>query len=124
MYDDNNVFARILRGELPCNLIHEDDHTIAFHDLRPQAPVHALLLPKGAYVSYSDFAAKARAEEVMALTKAIRTVAEQLGVLESGYRLITNDGPDSLQEVPHLHFHILGGAPVGPLVVQDFGDDD
>lgn len=116
MYDPNNIFAKILRGEIPCQKVYEDDHTLAFNDIHPQAPVHVLVIPKGAYVDMDDFTANASDAEHAALNKAIGAVARQLGLVAGGYRLITNNGRDAHQEVPHLHFHILAGRPLGPLV--------
>lgn len=115
-YDDGNVFAKIVRGEIPCNRIHENEHALSFHDIAPQAPVHALVIPKGRYVSMADFAAGASAEEQADLFRAIGVTAEALGVTESGYRLLTNTGPDAHQEVMHLHFHILAGKRLGPML--------
>lgn len=115
-YDDRNIFAKILRGEIPCAKVYEDDHCLAFNDISPQAPVHVLVIPKGAYVDMDDFHTNASDAEIAALTRAIGAVARMSGVTESGYRVITNNGPDSHQEVAHLHFHILGGRPLGPLV--------
>ena len=115
-YDQNNVFARILRGELPCKKVYEDDHVLAFNDIRAQAPVHVLVIPKGAYESLDDFHAKASDAEMAALMRAIGHVARQAGVAESGYRIIANNGRDGHQEVPHLHFHVLGGRPMGRMV--------
>ncbi len=115
-YDDQNVFARIVRGELPCNKIYENDHALSFHDIAPQAPVHALVIPKGRYVSMADFAAGASADEQAGLFRAIGGTAEALGVVEPGYRLLTNTGPDAHQEVMHLHFHILAGKRLGPMI--------
>lgn len=117
-YDENNIFARILRGEIPCNKIHEDDFVLAFHDIRPQAPVHALVIPKGKYISFADFAALASAEEITAFFRATAQIAKQLGVEDTGYRTIANIGPHSHQEVPHFHIHILGGQPLGRMLVQ------
>lgn len=108
-YDDNNVFARILRGELPCKKVHEDDHALAFHDINPQAPVHVLVIPKGAYVGWDDFTARASAEEIAGLTRAVGHVARLLGLGDDGYRLMVNHGQHGHQEVPHLHVHIFGG---------------
>ncbi|SLN18381.1 histidine triad nucleotide-binding protein [Oceanibacterium hippocampi] len=108
-YDENNIFARILRGELPCNKVYEDDHALAFHDINPQAPVHVLVVPKGAYVDFDDFAHNASAEEQLGFTRAIGTVARQLGVVEQGFRLVTNNGAFAGQIVPHYHVHIFGG---------------
>lgn len=115
-YDSNNVFARILRGEIPCRKIHEDEHALAFHDINPQAKVHALVIPKGAYVSMEDFSAKASAEEIAGLIRAVGETARKLGLEESGYRVLANAGPDSRQEVPHLHIHIFGGQDMGRMV--------
>jgi diadenosine tetraphosphate (Ap4A) HIT family hydrolase len=115
-YDSNNIFAKILRGEIPCKKIDEDEHTLSFADINPQAPVHILVIPKGAYCDWADFAATASAVEMAAFTKAIHRVAELTGISKTGYRVISNTGLDSHQEVPHLHMHVLGGAPVGPLV--------
>lgn len=118
-YDSANIFARILRGELPCNKVYEDAHVLAFHDIRPQAPVHVLVVPKGAYVSLDDFHAKAHDAEVAALTRAIGKVARLAGVAESGYRVIANTGSNGNQEVPHLHFHVLGGRKMGRMVPRE-----
>jgi len=115
-YDSNNAFARILRGELPCKKIYEDQHVLAFHDIRPQAPVHVLVIPKGAYESINDFHSKASEAEQAALMRALGKVAEMAGVAEKGYRLIANTGVDGHQEVPHLHFHIMGGRQMGRMV--------
>ncbi len=116
MYDDNNIFARILRGEIPCKKVHEDEHTLAFEDISPRAPVHTLVIPKGKYVSMNDFAEKASDAEIAALMRAVRTVAALKGVDASGFRLILNNGADGGQEVPHLHFHVLGGRVIGAMV--------
>ncbi|MET1026226.1 MAG: histidine triad nucleotide-binding protein [Dongiaceae bacterium] len=115
-YDSSNIFAKILRGEIPCAKIYEDDHVLAFNDIKPQAKVHALVIPKGAYVSAQDFAETASEAEIAAFTRAIAKLTKQLGVAESGYRLIANSGPNSHQEVPHYHVHILGGQPMGKMV--------
>ena len=115
-YDDQNVFAKILRGEIPCTKIDEDDYCLGFADVNPQAPVHVLVIPKGAYVDWNDFAATASPEEITAFTRAIRRVAEKTGIVDSGYRVISNIGQHGHQEVPHLHMHVLGGAPIGRLV--------
>jgi histidine triad (HIT) family protein len=115
-YDPNNVFARILRGEIPCKKIYENDHVLAFHDINPQAKIHALVIPKGAYVSMDDFSAKASAAEIAALFQAVGKVARDLGVADSGYRILANSGRHSHQEVPHLHIHIFGGQPLGRMI--------
>ncbi len=115
-YDDDNVFAKIIRGEVPCNKIHENDHALSFHDIAPQAPVHALVIPKGRYVSMADFAANASADEHAGLFRAIGETARALGLDDSGYRALTNHGSDAHQEVMHLHFHIFGGGRLGPML--------
>jgi diadenosine tetraphosphate (Ap4A) HIT family hydrolase len=115
-YDPDNIFAKILRGEIPCDKVFENDHAIAFNDLHPQAPVHVLIVPKGAYVSSSDFSSKASTDEIVGFMRAIHSVAEKTGVLEDGYRLIANAGEHSHQEVPHFHVHLLGGRPLGRLL--------
>lgn len=114
-YDDQNIFARILRGEIPCNKVDECEHTLSFHDIQPQAPVHILVIPKGAYVDMADFATHSSAEEQTAFVAALGRVATQAGVTEKGFRLIANAGHDGHQDVPHLHMHILGGEPIGPM---------
>lgn len=115
-YDPQNIFARILRGEIPCKKIYETKHALAFHDIAPQAKIHALVIPKGAYVSLADFTAKASAEEIAELIRAIGEVARILGVAESGYRCLSNCGSHAHQEVPHLHFHIFGGEKLGRMI--------
>ena len=115
-YDDENVFARILRGEIPCNKVAEDEHTLAFADINPARAVHVLVIPKGAYVDWRDFAARASAEEQAAFTRMIAHVAEVTGISDSGFRVISNIGVNGHQEVPHLHMHVLGGEPVGRMV--------
>lgn len=115
-YDDQNVFARILRGEIPCNKVAEDEHTLAFADINPARAVHVLVIPKGAYVDWRDFAANAVAEEQAAFTRMIAHVAEVTGIAETGFRVISNIGVNGHQEVPHLHMHVLGGEPVGRMV--------
>jgi histidine triad (HIT) family protein len=116
-YDDNNIFARILRGEIPARKVYEDDHAFAFHDINPQAPTHVLVIPKGRYVSWADFAAKAPDAEIAGFVRAVGAVARELGIEESGYRLLANAGSNSHQEVPHLHVHIFGGKKLGPMLV-------
>jgi len=115
-YDRNNIFARILRGEIPAKRIYEDSHALAFHDINPQAKIHALVIPKGAYVSMADFAANASEAEIAGLVRAVGKVATMLGLEDSGYRLLANHGPDSHQEVPHLHIHIFGGQKLGRMI--------
>jgi histidine triad (HIT) family protein len=115
-YDTNNIFARILRGEIPCKKVYENDHVLAFDDIAPQAPVHVLVIPKGAYVSMDDFTAKASAAEQAALMKAVGDIARQAGVAATGYRVISNCGTDGHQDVPHLHLHVLGGRKLGRMI--------
>ena len=115
-YDDGNVFARILRGEIPCKKLFENEHALAFHDIAPQAPVHVLVIPKGSYVTADDFAANASEAELAGFMRAVAAVVAEMGLAESGYRLIANNGGHGHQEVPHLHFHVLGGRPLGRML--------
>jgi diadenosine tetraphosphate (Ap4A) HIT family hydrolase len=108
-YDDANIFAKILRGELPCNKVYEDEHALAFHDIRPQAPVHVLVIPKAPYVSWDDFTAQADDAQIAGFMRAVRAVTRQLDLDTPGYRLMVNMGGHGHQEVPHLHVHIFGG---------------
>ena len=108
-YDDQNIFAKILRGELPCGKVYEDEWVLAFNDIRPQAPVHVLVIPKNAYVSWDDFTATAPAEEIAGFMRSVGEVTRQLGLDRPGYRLMVNMGGHGHQEVPHLHVHIFGG---------------
>ena len=121
-YDPTNIFARILRGEIPNKTVMETPHTLVFHDIHPQAPVHVLAIPKGAYVSFDHFAAAASADEIADFTRAAAEVCRVLGVEPgaggAGYRVIANSGPDSHQEVPHYHMHILAGRPLGAMLVH------
>lgn len=117
-YDDSNIFAKILKGEIPAKKVHEDAFALAFHDINPQAPVHVLVIPKGAYVSFDDFSQHASAKEITGFMRAVGAVARQFGVDADGYRLIANHGPHSHQEVPHFHVHIMGGRPLGPMLVR------
>jgi histidine triad (HIT) family protein len=117
-YDPDNIFARVLRGEIPCAKVYEDEWALAFNDIRPQAPTHVLVIPKSAYVSWDDFSANASAEEIAGYVRAIGIVARQLGVVESGYRLLSNAGLNSHQEVPHLHVHLFAGRKLGPMLVH------
>ncbi|GHF15160.1 histidine triad nucleotide-binding protein [Kordiimonas sediminis] len=119
-YDPENIFAKILRGEIPCNKIYEDEFSLAFHDINPQAPVHALVIPKGEYISMADFTRNAPAELIAGFMRAVGKVADDLGVTDAGYRTIANAGPNSHQEVPHLHIHILAGRPLGPMLDKAF----
>jgi histidine triad (HIT) family protein len=115
-YDDSNIFAKILRGEIPCRKVHEDAWTLAFHDINPQAPVHVLVLPKGKYCSFADFSATASDEEIASFVRAVGKVARDLGLEAPGYRLLLNMGAHSGQEVPHLHVHLFGGRPLGRML--------
>ena len=117
-YDDQNVFARILRGEIPARKVYEDDWALAFHDINPQAPTHILVIPKGAYVSWDDFSAHASEAEIAGFVRAVGKVARDLGLVAPGYRLLANTGTDSHQEVPHLHVHLFAGRPLGPMLVR------
>ena len=115
-YDLENVFAKILRGEIPCEIVYEDDHVLAFEDINPQAPVHVLIIPKGAYQNMTEFARKASAEEKTAFIEAIGNVVNLKKIDKTGYRTIVNNGEDSMQEVHHLHVHVLGGRRLGALL--------
>tara|TARA_B100001173_G_scaffold236957_1_gene206601 strand:+ start:123 stop:488 length:366 start_codon:yes stop_codon:yes gene_type:complete len=118
-YDDNNIFAKILRNEIPCNKIYEDDYILSFHDINPQKKIHALVIPKGKYINLDDFNAKASSEEMVGLLKGINIVAKKLGIsteVGKGYRALTNISDYGGQEVPHLHFHLFGGEKVGKMV--------
>ncbi|NIJ39640.1 diadenosine tetraphosphate (Ap4A) HIT family hydrolase [Sphingopyxis panaciterrae] len=117
-YDDSNIFARILRGELPSKRVYEDEFALAFHDINPQAPLHILVIPKGAYVSWDDFSARGGDAEIAGFVRAVGTVARDHGLVVPGYRLLANVGPHSGQEVPHLHVHLFGGQPLGPMLVR------
>lgn len=117
-YDDNNIFAKILRGEIPCDKVYEDDHVLAFKDIAPQAPVHILVIPKGQYVSIADFGAKGSAEEIKALYAAVSKIASEQGLTDGGFRVIANTGLNGGQEVPHFHVHILGGQKLGPMLAK------
>jgi len=115
-YDRNNVFARILRGELPCSKVYEDTHVLAFRDINPQAPTHVIVIPKGEYVSVDDFSANASAAELAAFMQAIGRIAHQEGVAETGYRILANHGRAAHQDVPHFHLHLFGGRDLGPML--------
>jgi len=115
-YDDNNIFAKILRKEIPCKPVYEDDHVFAFPDIAPKAPVHILVIPKGSYVSVADFGAKASAEEITAFWRAVAKIAADNGLPDSGFRAIANTGLNGGQEVPHFHVHIVGGKKLGPML--------
>ena len=117
-YDDQNVFARILRGEIPSKAVYEDDVAYAFHDINPQAPTHILVIPKGAYVSWDDFSACASEAEIAGFVRAVGHVARERGLVAPGYRLLANVGAHGHQEVPHFHVHLFGGRPLGPMLAQ------
>jgi diadenosine tetraphosphate (Ap4A) HIT family hydrolase len=117
-YDNQNIFAKILRGEIPCRKVFEDEWALAFYDINPQAPVHVLVIPKGAYVSWDDFSANASDVEIAGFVRAVGHVGRELGLVEPGYRLLANIGMDAHQEVPHLHIHIFGGKPLGPMLMR------
>lgn len=115
-YDNDNIFAKILRGEIPCDKVYEDDYALAFNDISPQAPTHILVIPKGLYATQDAFNTQASPDEVAGLWRAVSKVADEAGVTAGGYRTITNTGPDGGQEVPHYHVHILGGKRIGRMV--------
>jgi histidine triad (HIT) family protein len=115
-YDRNNVFARILRGEIPCQKVYEDEHVLAFDDITARAPTHVLVIPKGEYVSLDDFSANASEFEIAALVRALGHIARERGVTESGYRILSNTGPAAHQEVPHFHVHLVGGRDLGAML--------
>ena len=117
-YDDGNIFARILRGEIPARRVYEDAHALAFHDVAPRAPLHVLVIPKRAYVSHADFSQRASDAEIAGFVRAVGRVATQLGLDEPGHRLLANTGRDAGQEVPHYHVHIFGGRPLGPMLAD------
>ena len=118
-YDDQNIFAKILRGEIPCEKIYEDEFILSFHDINPQKKVHALVIPKGRYVNLDDFSKNASSKEMEGLLKGINIVAEKLGIsvdTGNGYRVLSNISENGGQEVPHLHFHLFGGEKIGKMV--------
>ena len=117
-YDPENIFAKILRGEIPCNKVYEDEWSLAFHDINPQADLHILVIPKGEYVSWDDFSAKAPADEIAGFVRAVGHVAREQGLVVRGYRLLGNVGRNGGQEVPHLHVHLFGGGPLGPMLAR------
>lgn len=117
-YDDDNLFAKILRGEIPSTKVYEDEWAYAFEDINPQAKIHTLVIPKGRYVSWDDFSAKASADEIAGFVRAVGKIARDMGLVEPGYRLLANVGPHGGQEVPHLHVHIFGGEPLGRMIAK------
>lgn len=121
-YDDANIFARLLRGEIPATRVYEDEHAVAFRDIAPQAPTHVLVIPRGAYVSWDDFSARASDAEIAGFVRAVGTVARNAGLVAPGYRLLANVGAHGGQEVPHFHVHLFAGRPLGPMLAGG-GDD-
>jgi diadenosine tetraphosphate (Ap4A) HIT family hydrolase len=117
-YDDSNIFAKILRGELPCKKVYEDEWALAFHDINPLAPVHILVIPKGAYVSWDDFSERGSDQEIAGFVRAVGKVARDNGMVTQGYRVLANIGKRAGQEVAHLHVHIFGGQPLGPMLAR------
>jgi histidine triad (HIT) family protein len=115
-YDDSNIFARVLRGEIPSKSVYEDEHALAFHDINPRAPIHILVIPKGAYVSWDDFSERASDAEIAGFVRAVGKVARDQSLVAPGYRLLANVGANAGQEVPHLHVHIFGGRGLGPML--------
>ena len=115
-YDPDNIFARILRGEIPARRVYEDGWAVAFHDINPQAPTHVLVIPRGPYVSWDDFSARATSEEIAGFVRAVGAVAREMGLVVPGYRMLSNVGPHGGQEVPHLHVHLFAGQPLGPML--------
>ena len=120
-YDDSNVFAKILRGEIPNKTVYEDDHVLAFHDINPLTPTHVLVIPKGPYQSMDDFSAHASDAEIAAMFRAVGQIARSLGVADDGYRILSNCGAHANQEVPHLHIHIFGGKQLGSMLPRQAG---
>jgi len=117
-YDETNIFARILRGELPCTKVYEDEHALAFNDIVPQAPTHVLVIPKGPYVSWDDFSERASDAEIAGFVRAVGKLARDQGLVAEGYRLLANVGRNAGQEVPHLHVHLFAGQPLGPMLAR------
>jgi histidine triad (HIT) family protein len=117
-YDDSNIFARILRGEIPAKTVYEDDYALAFHDIAPRAPVHILIIPRGAYTSWDDFSASASEAEIAGFVRAVGKVARANDLVAPGYRLLANTGGDGGQEVAHLHVHLFGGRGLGPMLAE------
>ncbi len=120
-YDPDNIFAKILRGEIPCKKVHEDDHVLAFHDINPQAPTHILVIPKGAYTDMDDFTQNASDGEIASLFRAVGSIARSVGAAESGYRILSNCGANAHQEVPHLHIHVFAGRRLGAMLAKTDG---
>lgn len=114
-YDNDNIFAKIIRGDIPCNKVFEEEHVLAFYDIAPQAPIHVLVIPKGAYIDLEDFSANASSEEIVAFHRAVAKIIKDHD-LKEGFRVIANAGAHGGQEVPHYHLHIVGGAPIGAMI--------
>ena len=119
-YDSENIFAKILRGDIPCDKVYEDDHVLAFRDIAPQAPVHILVIPKGAYVTFEDFSEHASAEEIVAFHRTVAKIVKDENLTEKGFRSIANSGDFGGQEVPHFHLHLLGGEKLGPMLAKNY----
>ncbi len=115
-YDESNIFAKILRGEIPSDKVYEDEHVLAFRDINPQTPTHVLVIPKGAYESFDDFSRDASPVEIAAFVRATGQIARDAGAVEAGYRILANSGPDAHQEVPHFHLHIFAGKNLGHMI--------
>jgi histidine triad (HIT) family protein len=115
-YDNNNIFAKIIRGEIPCDKVYEDDYVLAFRDIQPQKKIHILVIPKGKYISLFDFSGNASPEEITAFHHAVAKIIKDENLADNGFRAISNSGAYGAQEVPHYHLHLLGGEPVGPMV--------
>ena len=115
-YDTDNIFAKILRGEIPCDKVYEDEHVLAFNDISPQTPTHVLVIPKGPYASFDEFSAEASPEEIAGFVRAAGKIARDLGAVEPGYRILANTGPDAHQEVPHFHLHLFAGKDLGRMI--------
>lgn len=115
-YDPDNIFAKILRGEIPCDKVHESEHALVFRDINPQTPTHMLVIPKGSYVSFDDFSQKASAVEIADFVRTLGIVARDAGLVEPGYRILANHGRDAHQEVPHFHVHLFGGQDLGRMI--------
>ena len=123
-YDSNNIFARILRGDIPNRTVYEDDFALAFHDIQPQAKMHVLVIPKGAYTDLADFGSRATMEEIAGFIRAISKTAAKLGLVKPGFRALCNNGSDAHQEVPHFHVHLFGGGPLGPMLSASAGQGE
>ena len=116
IYDDDNIFAKILREEIPCKKVYENEYVLAFHDVNPQSKIHILVIPKGKYISFADFSENALPEEINGFMKAVGKIAKNQNLAESGYRILANHGQNAGQEVAHFHIHIFGGEPLGPMI--------